>query len=319
MTPPPTQPPRGPGDPGPDNSRPDDPNTGDPGADENGWNEPSAWRRRLYPVPASAPTTPGPDRPDPADQRADDHGPQDYSLGGPGADDSGEIPWGNSPEQLLDETLQQLGALTDQVRDLDKLVRADRDDQTGTGAGKYLRFRYERHPAADAAAAHTELTRWVSWLVATYQLTDAVPPCWDRHDALAEELAGFYVTWQNVWADEGPYDAAVVWHEQLHSAVAARWPMWLRGARCSESCALDTAFADQAHHRWISQATAGGGAQYRLTRTRQLKPPIPVPTKNPPKQGGKSGRSTPRSAAKAGPTGTPKSTPPAPTTGRTPT
>jgi hypothetical protein len=313
-----TPPPRDPGDPGPETSRPDDSN----GADENGWNEPSAGRRRLYPVPASA-TTPGTVGQDPADQRADDPGPQDHNPGDPGPDDPGEIPWGNSPEELLDETLHQLGALTDQVRDLDKLVRADRDDQAGTGAGKYLRFRYERHPAADAEAAHAELARWVSWLVATYQLTDAVPPCWDRHDALAEELAGFYVTWQNVWADEGPYDAAVVWHEQLHNAVAARWPMWLRGARCSESCALDTTFADQAHYRWTSQATAGGGAEYRLTRTRQLKPPIPVPTKTTPKKGGKPGRATPKPAPKPGPTATttstPKSTPPAPTTGRTPT
>lgn len=297
MTPPPTPPPRGPSDPGPDNSRPDDPGAGDPGADENGWSEPSGGRRRLYPVPASASATPGSARPDPADQRADDHGPPDHRPGDPGLqdhspDDPGEIPWGNSPEELLDETLHQLGVLTDQVRDLEKLVRADRDDQAGTGAGKYLRFRYERHPAAAAVAAHTELARWVSWLVATYQLTDAVPPCWDRHDALAEELAGFYVTWQNVWADEGPYDAAVVWHEQLHSAVAARWPMWLRGARCSERCALDTAFADQAHRRWTSQAAAGDGADYRLTRIRQLKPPIPVPTKTTAKKGGKPGRAT---------------------------
>ncbi len=319
MTPPPSQPPRGPGDPGPDTSRPAAPNAGAPGADENGWNEPSGWHRRLHPVPAAAPTTPGPAHPDPADQRADEHDPQDHRSGDPSPDDAGEIPWGNSPEELLDETLHQLAALTDQVRDLDQLVRADRDDQASTGAGKYLRFRYERHPAAAVAAAHTELTRWVSWLVATYQLTDALPPCWDRHDALAEELAGFYVTWQNVWADEGPYDAAVVWHEQLHSAVAARWPMWLRGARCSESCALNTAFADQAHHRWTSQAAAGGGADYRLTRTRQLKPPIPIPTKTTPKKGGKPGRATTKPTPTTTTTSTPKPTPPAPITGRKPT
>lgn len=299
MTPPPTPPPPGPGDPGPDNPNTDDPTGGDPTADENGWNEPTAWRRRLYPVPAAAPTSPIPAPPDPADQRGDDHGPPVDHPGDPGPDDPGGIPWGNTPEELLDETLHQLGVLTDQVRDLETLVRADRDDQAGTGAGKHLRYRYERHPAADNEAAHTELARWVSWLVATYQLTDAIPPCWDRHDALAEELAGFYVTWQNVWADEGPYDAAIVWHEQLHNAVAGRWPMWLRGARCSERCALDTAFADQAHQRWTSQAVGG---DYRLTRTRQLKPPIPVPTKTTPKKGGKPGRTTPQPGPKPGPT-----------------
>lgn len=281
MTPPPTPPP-----PGPDNPHTDEPTGGDPTVDENGWSEPTAWRRRLYPVLAAAATSPVPAPPDPDEQRGDDHGPPDHHPGDPGSDDPGEIPWGNTPEELLDETLNQLGVLTEQVRDLETLVRADRDDQAGTGAGKHLRYRYERHPAADNEAAHTELARWVSWLVATYQLTDAVPPCWDRHDALAEELAGFYVTWQNVWADEGPYDAAIVWHEQLHNAAAARWPMWQRGARCSDRCALDTAFADQARHRWTSHAAASDGADYRLTRTRQLKPPIPAPTKTTPKKGG---------------------------------
>ena len=135
----------------------------------------------------------------------------------------------------------------------------------------------------------------MSWLVATYQLTDTVPPCWDRHDALAEELAGFYVAWQNVWADEGRYDAAAVWHEQLHSAAAARWPMWLRGARCSQTCALDTDFAQQTHHRWAEQAAAGGGADHRLTRTRELAPPIPPPTKKAPakKEGSQKGTTRP--------------------------
>ena len=258
----------------------------DPAADDGGWDEPASSRRRLHPVPDPPPTGPCRPPPDP--------------------DDTGEIPWGNSPQELLDEALHQLDALADQVRGLEELIRADRADQAGTGAGKHLRFRHERHPAADAGRAHAELTRWVSWLVATYQLTDAVPPCWDRHDALAEELAGFYVAWQNVWADEGPYDAAVVWHEQLHSAVAARWPMWLRGARCSDSCALDTAFADDAHRRWAGQAMDGGGAGYRLTRIRQLAPPIPVPPKKKqPSGAGKSGRSAP-------------TTTPPPTTGRTP-
>ena len=153
-------------------------------------------------MPGPGDTTPDPDTaPDPDDAT-------DSGDGFEADADDGPIPWGNTSEELLDEALQQLQVLTERIGKLDELITADRHDQAGTGAGKHLRYRYERHPAGDAAAAHAELTRWVSWLVATYQLTDTVPPCWDRHDALAEELAGFYVAWQNVWADEGRYDAA---------------------------------------------------------------------------------------------------------------
>jgi hypothetical protein len=281
---------------------PHGPDDGNPGSvDDAGWDEP-AGRPRLYPVPT-------PEDASPPAAAAPPHVTATHVP--PGADtdpaDPDGIPWGNSPQELLDEALKELDALTQQVGVLGQLIRADRHDQAGTGAGKHLRYRYERHPAGDAAAAHAELTRWVSWLVATYQLTDTVPPCWDRHDALAEELAGFYVAWQNVWADEGPWDAAAVWHEQLHSAVAARWPMWLRGARCSQTCALDTDFAEQTHHRWVEQAAAVGGADHRLTRTRELAPPIPPPIKKAPVK-----KKTPKAG---GTTGTP--TPAAPPTGRT--
>ena len=104
----------------------------------------------------------------------------------------------------------------------------------------------------------------MAWLVTTYQLTDAVPPCWDRHDALAEELAGFYVAWQNVWADKGRDDAAVGWHDQLHRAVAGRWATWLRGARCADDCALDADFLDATVRNWTEQSHRAGGAEYRL-------------------------------------------------------
>jgi hypothetical protein len=262
--------------------------------------DPTPQGRRLYPVPGIGDFTPDPD-PDPD------------TVYDPDAD-AGPIPWGNTSEELLDEALQQLQVLTERIGKLDELISADRHDAAGTGAGKHLRYRYERHPAADAAAAHAELTRWVSWLVVTYQLTDTVPPCWDRHDALAEELAGFYVAWQNVWADEGRYDAAVLWHDQLHRAAATRWAGWLRGARCSDGCALDTAFADQTHHRWTQRAAAAGGADHRLTRTRKITPPIPPPSKKtPPKKA--PGKATPQAGGPG--RAAQKSTPTTPPTGRT--
>lgn len=192
--------------------------------------------------------------------------------------DSEVIPWGNSAEELLAESMRQLGELTDQVSALHHLVTADREDDAGRGPGRYHRYRYERHPAKVAAAAHTELIAWVSWAVATYQLHDVVPGCWERHDGLAEELAGFYVAWCNVWSDEGSYDAGPVWHDQLHRATA-RWSTWLAGTRCGPTCHADPALDARSHMDWRQRSVDNNGADWRLQRTRTFSPPKPAPRK----------------------------------------
>lgn len=189
-----------------------------------------------------------------------------------------EIPWGNTADELLAESMHRLAELTDQVASLHQIVTADRDDAAGRGPGRYHRYRYERHPPKAAEAAHAELATWVSWAVATYHLHDVVPACWERHDGLAEELAAFYVSWCNVWSDEGSYDAGPVWHDQLHRAIA-RWPTWLAGTRCNQDCTADPALDQSSHQQWQQRSRAGGGTDWRLQRTRTFSPPRPSPRK----------------------------------------
>ncbi len=202
----------------------------------------------------------------------------DMNSNGPSDD---EIHWGNTPEELLAESMRRLDELADHVLQLHRLVTADRDDDAGLGPGKHHRFRYERHDQKFTAAAHAELSGWVSWLVGTYHLDDKVPPCWDRHDGLAEELAALYVGWQNVWADRGPYDSGIVWHDQLHRA-SLRWGAWLSGTRCTTDCAADPGLDQKTHELWTDHTRAAAGGAYRLTRTRRFAPPKPPPTKKKP-------------------------------------
>ena len=187
---------------------------------------------------------------------------------------SDEITWGNTADELLAESMQRLAELTDQVTALHQIVTADRDDTAGRGPGRYHRYRYERHPPKIAAAAHAELASWVSWAVATYHLHDVVPACWERHDGLAEELAAFYVSWCNVWSDEGAYDAGPVWHDQLHRAIA-RWPTWLAGTRCNQHCFADPALDQRSHQQWQQRSRDSDGGDWRLERTRTFSPPQP--------------------------------------------
>ena len=223
------------------------------------------WRRRLYPVPDDPSTT----RP-----------PKPVAGQHPSNPPEPGIPLGNTDEELFGEVFTQLERLTATVTDLADIVNA-KDEEPGTGPGTHHRYRYERHPPAKAAAAQTELAAWVRWLVGSYQLTDLIPPCWARHDPLAEELAGFYVAWQTVWADRGRYDGGILWHEQLGKALDGRFTSWLRGARCGPSCALDTDFAEQALHRWDQQTADTGGNEHRITRTRRFAPPVHTPQPRP--------------------------------------
>jgi hypothetical protein len=234
---------------------PEPPNDGD----DDGWIPDDDWQ------PQHAGTRP---------HLAAAHHPDPDTTTGPGE----EIPWGNTAEELLAESMQRLGELTDEVTALHRIVVADRDEAADRGPGRYHRYRYERHQPKVAAAAHTELTAWVSWAVATYHLDDVLPACWERHDGLAEELAAFYVAWCNVWSDEGPYDAGPVWHDQLYRAID-RWPTWLAGTRCTQNCTADPALDATSHQHWQQRSHDAEGATWRLERTRKFSPPRPVPRK----------------------------------------
>jgi hypothetical protein len=89
---------------------------------------------------------------------------------------------------------------------------------------------WQQLPAALAAQAWAELTRWVDELVARYELHEQLPTCWYRHGAMVEELHALHTSWYGAYASPqaGPADP-VYWHDQLER-VLTRIRTWdIRG------------------------------------------------------------------------------------------
>ena len=194
----------------------------------------------------------------------------------------------------LREHAEQLSAdaagLTEHTGRLDALVKKIAELTAPADKPKtphLQRFRYERVEPDVAAAAQNELAAWVPWLVTVYRLEDLIPPCWPRHDALAEELAGLYLSWIGAWSTDADPAGPLVWHERL-DRFRGRPPIWGRGVLChDQSCGLDTTENTQRLNRWLAGngRTHDGTAvdQYRLTRARRVLP-APIPAA-PPKTG----------------------------------
>jgi hypothetical protein len=74
--------------------------------------------------------------------------------------------------------------------------------------------------AAQASEAWNELTAFVDWLLARYQLTDTLPLCWYRHGAMVEELHALHLAWNGAYlAAAARAIEPVQWHELLHRAL----------------------------------------------------------------------------------------------------
>jgi hypothetical protein len=61
-----------------------------------------------------------------------------------------------------------------------------------------------------------ELDDWVSWAVDRYALDHrTVPPCWDQHGALVEELSALRTAWLAAYGITGRPEAPLEWHNQF--------------------------------------------------------------------------------------------------------
>lgn len=64
-----------------------------------------------------------------------------------------------------------------------------------------------------------ELADWVNWVVDRYALDHrTIPPCWDEHGALVEELSALRVAWLAAFGITGRPEAPLDW--QNNFAVA---------------------------------------------------------------------------------------------------
>jgi hypothetical protein len=73
--------------------------------------------------------------------------------------------------------------------------------------------------ATETHEEHEALADWVAWLVDRYALDHrTVPPCWDKHGALVEELSALRTAWLAAYAITGRPEAPLEWH--AHFALA---------------------------------------------------------------------------------------------------
>jgi hypothetical protein len=64
-----------------------------------------------------------------------------------------------------------------------------------------------------------ELADWVHWAIDRYTLDHrTVPPCWDNHGALIEELSALRTAWIGAFCITARPDAPLAWHHQFQVA-----------------------------------------------------------------------------------------------------
>ncbi|MGQ0631520.1 MAG: hypothetical protein ACT4P1_10790 [Sporichthyaceae bacterium] len=77
-----------------------------------------------------------------------------------------------------------------------------------------------------------ELEDWVNWTVHRYALDRrVVPPCWDQHGALIEELSALRTAWLAGFGLIGRPEAPLEWHGHF-AAARLRLAEWASRTGC---------------------------------------------------------------------------------------
>lgn len=158
------------------------------------------------------------------------------------------IPVVSEQHDLLAERVKALEALSDQLLDaMDaQQQRIEQLESTGpvpvssgdaqmqeTAAeiepAAYVPYCWKHVSASEARGLWVRLREWVDWVNARYFSSswESIRPCWFRHPAAVEELTALWAAWESAYraSDEGEgfSDAALWWHEKLHTVVHRLW------------------------------------------------------------------------------------------------
>jgi len=72
-----------------------------------------------------------------------------------------------------------------------------------------------------ATEALLELSGWVAWMVARYNLTrQRIPDCWAEHTDLIEELSALHTAWRVAFDQTDGGYGPIGWHERLAAALS---------------------------------------------------------------------------------------------------
>jgi len=84
----------------------------------------------------------------------------------------------------------------------------------------------------EVTAAREALDDWVLWLADRYELDHrTVPPCWDAHGALLEELSALRTAWITAYSKVSKGDEPLHWHAHF-AAARQRLTDWVARTGC---------------------------------------------------------------------------------------
>jgi hypothetical protein len=85
---------------------------------------------------------------------------------------------------------------------------------------------------AETEEEHEALADWIAWLNDRYTLDHrTIPPCWNQHGALIEELSALRTAWLAAYAITGRPEAPLDWHAHF-AAARQRLADWVARTGC---------------------------------------------------------------------------------------
>ena len=140
-----------------------------------------------------------------------------------------------SLEKISDQLLDAMDAQQQRIEQLESagpVPVSSGDAQAQAPADEpvaYVPYCWRHVSAAEARGLWVRLREWVDWVNGRYFSSswESIRPCWFRHPAAVEELTALWAAWEAAYrsSDEGEgfSDAALWWHEKLHTVVHRLW------------------------------------------------------------------------------------------------
>lgn len=140
-----------------------------------------------------------------------------------------------SLEKISDQLLDAMDAQQQRIEQLESAGPVPVSVSSGDAQAPadepvaYVPYCWRHVSASEARGLWVRLREWVDWVNGRYFASswESIRPCWFRHPAAVEELTALWAAWEAAYraSDEGEgfSDAALWWHEKLHTVVHRLW------------------------------------------------------------------------------------------------
>lgn len=135
-----------------------------------------------------------------------------------------------SLEKISDQLLDAMDAQQQRIEQLESAGPVPVSVSSGDAEpAAYVPYCWRHVSAAEARGLWVRLREWVDWVNGRYFSSSwkSIRPCWFRHPAAVEELTALWAAWEAAYRatgdGDGFSDAALWWHEKLHTVVHRLW------------------------------------------------------------------------------------------------